>query len=741
MRQILLKRIKRWFTVPVFPADEEKTHRAAILHYSSILLLASALLLFGIGLIIDTQDALTVNLLMGALGLLQIFILWMLRSGYVDAASFLQLSIGWIVIGGISRDLGGIRDEAVFYYVLVVLASGYLLGWRVSLVYALASIAAIWWLAALETSGAIVPKLNTPYQTAAYLTVIFAFIFLVVHVVAKALTDALSNARRELAERLCAEAEREKLITQLSTEIAERKLVEEQLRKLSRAVEAAPVTVVITDKGGCIEYANPFFSITTGYDTSEVLGENPRILQSGLTPRDTHSQLWRTIQNGQTWEGEFINRKKNGELYTEQARISPIFDANNSITHFVAVKQDITKRKQAEEELQKSKEKFAKAFRLSADVITITSVTEGLIVEVNDSTEKVLGYTRDEAIGKSVSDLNIWPDSAQRQQYVANLRRDGVVHNWEVQMRAKSGKLVDILLSGEIIELQGDKYILGTLRDITERKQAEAQREAALKALRELNATLEQRVADRTQELAETSARLIELDQFKDQFIDRISHELRTPLAAILLYNDLLEHGHPSKHAEYRHIMHDKALELRQKINDLLDVSQFDLEHFEVRQTEIIVNALLHDLLTECTALALKREQTLRPALTADLPGVTGDPILLRQAVTNLLTNALNYTPARGLITLSTARRVKDAGEWVTIEVCDTGPGLSEKDMAHLFEPFYRGDVTRDYKIPGTGVGLFIARRAVEKLQGRLTVESTPGQGAVFTVWLRADEE
>jgi len=260
-------------------------------------------------------------------------------------------------------------------------------------------------------------------------------------------------------------------------DITEQKRAEDQLRKLSRAVEAAPVSIVITDKYGRIEYANPFFSKITGYLLNDILGKNPKVLQSGLTPSDLYPQLWETILNGKNWEGEFVNKKKNGELYTELALISPVHATDGSITHFVGIKQDITQRRMAEEELKISEEKFAKAFRLSADVITITSVADGLIVEVNDSVKKVFGYTHDEAIGKTVSDLNIWPDPAQREQYITNLRRDGIVRDWEVQMRAKSGKLVDILLSGEIIDLQGDKYILGTLRDITERKRMESELE------------------------------------------------------------------------------------------------------------------------------------------------------------------------------------------------------------------------------------------------------------------------
>ncbi len=139
----------------------------------------------------------------------------------------------------------------------------------------------------------------------------------------------------------------------VTQDMTERKRVEEQLRKLSRAVEQSPSTVVITDTDGNIEYVNPKFTQLTGYSREEVIGQNPRILKSGETPPQEYGQLWSTIMSGGEWRGEFHNRKKNGELYWESASISPIRDPEGNITHFLAVKEDITERKRAEEEIRK----------------------------------------------------------------------------------------------------------------------------------------------------------------------------------------------------------------------------------------------------------------------------------------------------------------------------------------------------------------------------------------------------
>nr|ADN17128.1 diguanylate cyclase/phosphodiesterase with PAS/PAC sensor(s) [Gloeothece verrucosa PCC 7822] len=120
---------------------------------------------------------------------------------------------------------------------------------------------------------------------------------------------------------------------------------QEQLKILYQATEQSPVSVVITDAEGTIEYVNPKFEKITGYQRAEVIGQNPRILKSGETTTEEYKQIWKTITSGQEWHGEFHNKKKNGELFWEAASISPIKNAEGIITHFVAVKEDITERK------------------------------------------------------------------------------------------------------------------------------------------------------------------------------------------------------------------------------------------------------------------------------------------------------------------------------------------------------------------------------------------------------------
>jgi two-component system sensor histidine kinase/response regulator len=136
-------------------------------------------------------------------------------------------------------------------------------------------------------------------------------------------------------------------------DITERREAEEQVRKLWLAVEQSPNSIVITDTEARIEYVNQAFVHSTGYSREEALGQNPRLLDSGQTPRGTHRELWAALTRGETWEGEFINQRRDGSLYTESARISPVRQPNGRITHYLAINENITERKQATAELER----------------------------------------------------------------------------------------------------------------------------------------------------------------------------------------------------------------------------------------------------------------------------------------------------------------------------------------------------------------------------------------------------
>lgn len=185
-----------------------------------------------------------------------------------------------------------------------------------------------------------------------------------------------------------AEAGRFQGLLETAVDITEHRESTDRLRWLSRAVEQSPASVVITDVDGTIEYVNPRFTQITGYSAEEVLGRNPRILKSGEAPAEGYRELWRTISSGADWRGEFHNKKKNGELYWEAASISPIRGPEGVITHYLAVKEDITDWKRAQERIEQTNRQL---HQLSRDLLRSQDHERRRIArELHDSTSQLL---------------------------------------------------------------------------------------------------------------------------------------------------------------------------------------------------------------------------------------------------------------------------------------------------------------------------------------------------------------
>jgi PAS domain S-box-containing protein len=187
----------------------------------------------------------------------------------------------------------------------------------------------------------------------------------------------------------------------IARNIEQREQREAELQKLNSAVEQSPSTVVITDKGGHIEYVNPKFTELTGYAREEVIGKNPRILKSGRQPAKFYQDLWHTITAGHEWRGEFCNRKKNGDLYWEQASISPVRTTSGEIMHYVAVKEDVTALRATQDELKTSEER-SRALLESAGEGIFGTDAHGNVTFINPAALRMLGLKADDIMGQSV---------------------------------------------------------------------------------------------------------------------------------------------------------------------------------------------------------------------------------------------------------------------------------------------------------------------------------------------------
>jgi two-component system, sensor histidine kinase and response regulator len=251
------------------------------------------------------------------------------------------------------------------------------------------------------------------------------------------------------------------------SDVSQRKRTEERLRKLSRAVEQSPVSVVITDVRGAIEYVNPKFAQLTGYTPEEAIGQNPRFLKSGMQPPAVYRELWATVLSGGEWRGELVNRKKNGEIYWESASIVPIRDSAGTITHLLAVKEDITERKRADKELRLAQFSLEHA----SDAIEWVD-SQGRIFYANEAACRSLGRSRDELVSLSIPDIDPLLQKEAWGPYWEQLKTRGSL-SFETQHQSKQGRAFPVEITANYLEFDGQEYSFAFVRDITERKRAE----------------------------------------------------------------------------------------------------------------------------------------------------------------------------------------------------------------------------------------------------------------------------
>jgi PAS domain S-box-containing protein len=251
-------------------------------------------------------------------------------------------------------------------------------------------------------------------------------------------------------------------------DITARRQAEEALRKISTAVEQSPLSIVITDVSGSIEFVNPYLTEVTGYRGDELLGRNPNLFKSGLHSAEAYRDLWNTILAGGTWRGKLCNKKKNGELFWERASISPIRNERGVITHFVGIKEDITEHRRAEAAL------LLKNFVFNASIAANSIADlEGVITETNPAFLRLWGFaTAEEALGRTVPDLFLEPEEAV--PVFSTLRAVG---SWEGEFTARRQDGSTFLAYTLATDLRDEAGALigyqASVQDVTDRKKAD----------------------------------------------------------------------------------------------------------------------------------------------------------------------------------------------------------------------------------------------------------------------------
>ncbi len=530
----------------------------------------------------------------------------------------------------------------------------------------------------------------------------------------------------------------------IAIDITDQREQRHKLRKLSFAVEQSANIVVITDTEGRIEYVNPRFTEVTGYTFDEVRGKKTNILKSGLHPMEMYRELWQTITAGRAWRGEFCNKKKNGELFWETAMISPIKDEEGRITHFLAIKEDITERKQNEQARLESEERYRRLVELSPDGIIIHQ--DGVIKFINQAGIRIFGgKTPEDFIGQPIFKF-IHPDFHD----VVRER----IKNMEEEKEAPLIDEVLIRLDGsefyaEVAAVptlyQGKKAYQVVFRDITERKLAEHDLEQYAADLEEAKIALEEQANQLTltiNELEIARQKAEDATRAKSEFLANMSHEIRTPMNGIIGMTELaLETELTPEQREYLEIIRSSAESLLTIINDILDFSKIEAGKLELESVDFKLRDEVGHTMKSLAVKAHQRHIELAYYVHPDCPDqLVGDPARLRQILVNLVGNAIKFTQ-EGEVVVRVEPQQQHQGEvWLHFSVADTGVGVPEEKLQVIFDAFSQADASVTRKFGGTGLGLAICKKLVHLMHGEIWVESPNtlprdekgGPGSVF---------
>jgi len=485
--------------------------------------------------------------------------------------------------------------------------------------------------------------------------------------------------------------------------------IEDQVNILSNAVEQSGSTIIITDCDGRIQYANKKFEQTTGYTIAETIGENPKIMKSGDKPESYYKNLWDTIKSGNSWKGEFINKRKNGELYYEEAIISPVKNPHGEIICFIAVKDDITARKHAEMAQQESERRFRTLFEQAAVGVALVDSITGHFLRVNKRHCEIFGYTETELLQQNFQSIT-FPEDLQADLDNMKMLIDGKINEFTMEKRhvRKNGKVIwtELTVSPMWTDETQPKTHIAVVVDITQRKWAENCLHESREKLEQLNAT-------------------------KDKFFSIIAHDLKNPFNSILGFSDLLLqniHRYDQLKIEmFLNTIKNSSKQAYDLLENLLVWARSQTGKIDYSPEPVDLNQRFSD------NLGLLEAQTLNKKLkiTTNIPDDTlvyGDKNMINTVIRNLVSNAIKFTFENGSINIS----VIDKDDMLEIAIKDNGIGIAPENLNKLFRIDSKYSTSGTNEERGTGLGLILCKEFVEKQGGKIWVESVLEKGSTF---------
>jgi len=561
------------------------------------------------------------------------------------------------------------------------------------------------------------------------------------------------------------------------SDITERTQIDQRLLLQSSALAAAANGIVIVDRKGVIVWANPAFTKLTGYSMDEAIGASPRVLKSGQHPREFYRNMWATVLAGDVWCGELINRRKNGSLYEEEMTITPVKDSGGAITHFVAIKSDVSERRRIERSLQDAHRLLEQ--RVAERTAEITD-TNRFLIAAQKIHKALLDCTTTEEVGQMLTEALVSKFGAHFARLW--LTRPGDICS-ECILAAHCPRQVDCLhlvaSAGHYTHIDGrhrrvpigafkigmvaqgrGKTIsnpVSTDERIHDRPWAaeqglvsfagfplvnkgEVTGVVALFARQEMpqNMTdvIELIVHGASSVLASVQHRqeLVKASAAKSEFLANISHELRTPLNGVITLNEiLLKSNLPPAQHRYAKLAKTSGETLLALINDILDFSKIEAGKLQLEVVEFNPCSVVEQVASTMAAMAEEKGLELVCSVHPAVPDhLLGDPTRLAQIVSNLMNNAIKFTENGEVQLRVTVDRDDNGHVELRFAVTDTGIGIGPELQDRLFDKFSQADSSTTRKYGGSGLGLAICKQLVESMGGTIGVASTLGAGSTF---------
>ncbi|MEP0871241.1 PAS domain S-box protein [Trichocoleus desertorum AS-A10] len=519
---------------------------------------------------------------------------------------------------------------------------------------------------------------------------------------------------------------------QLKSEIAERSRVETELRRslkessdIKFALDKAAI-VATTDHHGTINYVNDKFCELSKYSKAELLGQNHRIINSGHHSSLFFQVLWATISSGKVWHGEIQNRAKDGSDYWVDTTIVPFLDQAGKPFQYLAIRFDVTERKQAEIALWESKERFRLLVEGVQDYAIVMLSADGQVASWNSGAERILGYQAPDIIGQSLS--RFYPDAsnshgkAQQEIQIATTTGRFEEEGWRMRQDGSQfwAHVILTALHDRTGQLRGFSKVT---HDITDRKRAEQE-------IKALNQELEQRVMERTTQLAA-------INQELEAFAYSVSHDLRAPLRSIDGFSQTLLERHAeqldAKGQHYLQRVRAGTQRMGQLIDDLLNLSR--VTRSEMSWQPVDLSAIAQSIATEIQQGQPDRqvEFAIAPELMA-----YGDTQLLTIVLDNLLRNAWKFTSKHSQACVEFGALPLE-GITPVYFVRDDGTGFDMEYAHKLFGAFQRLHAMTEF--PGTGIGLATVQRIIHRHGGKVWAEGAVEQGACFYFTLAPESD